>query len=152
MPKIRDVLPINLSKEDQVTKLNSEVKCKLGISPIHGVGVIAMVDIYKGQRCYCFSMRRERPFYNLSLSDLNKLWPEVKELILQRWASIANGSLFLSPNDDTILLLYMNHSDNPNYDLHSDEAMRDIKKGEELTEDYREMLNYEKVYPWLAKK
>lgn len=108
------------------------------------------MDIAKGQRCYCIP-RMQREWYSVSYSDLNKLFPEQRELIFQRWASIVNGSLFTSPNDDAWLILFMNFSPDPNYDILTDTAIKDIPKGTELTEDYRIMKNYEKVYPWIDK-
>ena len=138
-----------LSKEQQAVELNSEVRCKLAASPIHGVGVFAIRDIKWGERCYC------RPnfipkFYNIPFGSLSKLFPEIKELVLQRWASVVNGSIFCSPNDDAHLLMFINHTANReklNYDVVSDTALRDIKKGEELFEDYRVMDNWTKVRP-----
>ena len=43
--------------------------------------------------------------------------------------------------------MFINHSTEPNYDVVSDIALRDIIKGEELFEDYRMMDNWEKVRP-----
>ena len=137
-----------LSVEQQINELNSEVCCTLAPSSIHGIGVFAIIDIKKGKRLYCTPRIIPR-FYKIPFGSLNKLFPEVKELVLQRWASVVNGSIFQSPNDDAGLLFFMNHSDNPNYDIMSDTALCDIVKGEEVCEDYRVMKNYEKVYKWL---
>ena len=136
----------SLSQEQQIAELNSEVRCRLGQSKIHGVGVIAVRDIKWGERCYCRPNMIPR-FYNIPFGSLSKLFPEVKELVLQRWASVVNGSIFCSPNDDAHLLMFINHSTDPNYDVVSDTALKDIKKGEELFEDYRAMDNWEKVRP-----
>ena len=70
-----------------------------------------------------------------------------KELVLQRWDSVVNGSIFCSPNDDAHLLMFINHSTSPNYDVVSDTTLKDIKKGEELFEDYRVMDNWSQVRP-----
>lgn len=148
MPFINVKEQTPLSQKDQIIKLMSEVKCTLAPSTIHGIGVFAIRDIRKGERCYC-TPNSKKEWYSVSYSNLNKLWPEQKELILQRWASIINGSLFTSPNDDVTLILFMNHSENPNYDIYTDSALKDIKKDEELVEDYRVMKNWEKVFPWL---
>ncbi len=152
MPKIQisSQWVSKLTREQQINQLNSEVRCKLAPSPIEGIGVFAIRDIPKGQRCYCTPNFIPK-FYNIPFGSLDKLFPEVKELVLQRWASIVNGSVFRSPNDDAGLLFFINHSDTPNYDVASDCALRDIKSGEELLEDYRAMLNYDKVYIWLKK-
>lgn len=123
------------------------MKTKLAPSSIHGVGVIAIKNIRKGEKCF-ISPRFEPRFYNVPFSSFNKLLPEVKELILERWASVVNGSIFRSPNDDASLLMFVNHSpDNYNYDVVSDVALRDIRAGEEIFEDYRLMTNWEKVRP-----
>ena len=141
----------NLSKEEQIIELNNEVRCKLGVSKIHGIGVIALRNIQKGKRCYATPNVIPK-FYNIPFGSLNKLLPEVKELVLQRWASIVNGSVFQSPNDDAGLLFFMNHdSHNSNYDIVSDTATQNIYEGEELKENYRLMDNWEKVYPDLEK-
>lgn len=135
-----------LSKEDQITELNDTVRCKLGVSKIHGIGVIALRDIQKGERCY-ITPNVIPKFYNIPFGSLSKLFPEIKELVLWRWASVVNGSIFCSPNDDQSLLMFMNHSSKPNYDVVRDIALKNIKKGEEVLEDYRAMQNYELAYP-----
>ena len=45
----------------------------------------------------------------------------------------------------------MNHSDTPNYDCMKDIALKNIKKGEEITENYREIADSEKIFPFLKK-
>lgn len=137
-----------LTRDQQINELNSTVKCRLAPSKIHGVGVFALRDIPKGERCYCTPNIIPK-FYNIPFGSLNKLFPEIKELVLSRWASVVNGSIFMSPNSDASLLMFINHSDNPNYDVVSDMALKDLKNGEEVVEDYRVMLNYQKVYTWL---
>ena len=134
------------SKDDQINELNSEVRCTLKPSPIQGIGVFAIRDIPKGERCYCRPNLAPK-FYNIPFGSLNKLFSEVRELVLAHWASVANGSLFQSPNSDVCLLMFMNHSCNPNYDVVSDVALRDIEKNEELLENYTVMENWAKVRP-----
>ena len=134
------------SKDDQINELNSEVLCTLKPSPIHGIGVFAIRTIPKGERCYCRPNFTPK-FYNIPFGSLNKLFPEVKELVLAHWASVVNGSLFCSPNDDAHLLMFMNHSNDPNYDVVSDVALRDVACGEELLENYKIMEGWEKVRP-----
>ena len=84
--------------------------------------------------------------------NLSKLYPEIRELILQRWSNVINGSLFQSPNDDAALLLFMNHSSDPakiNYDLDTDCAIMDIQKVEEVLEDYRTAERYKETFPFI---
>ena len=134
-----------MSEQDiQIDVLNSHVKATLAPSKIHGIGVFAIMGIKKNQRIYCDELSK---LYKLPYGSLNKLFPEIKKLILERWPSIINGSKFVSP--DARLVSFMNHSDDPNYSQVTDTAKRDILCGEEITENYKLMQNWEKVYPWL---
>ena len=135
-------------QDEQIVKLNSTVKVKLGASKIHGIGIIALRDIKEGEKLHCIPSLTPM-WHDLPYGSLSKLFPEIKELILERWPSIINGSHFLSPNDMAWLITYMNHSNDPNYNVDNDLALKDIKVGEEITEDYRRMTNYQKVYPWI---
>ena len=139
-------------QDTQIAELNSSVKVKLAASKIHGVGVFALTDIHKGEKLYCFPnfVKNGIKWYSVPYGSLNKLFPEIKDLILERWPSIINGSHFLSPNDMCWLVTFINHSDAPNYDVATDSAIVDIQKGEEITENYRRMDNYAKIYPFLA--
>ena len=150
MPNIRisEDSVVKLTRQEQIDMLNNTVRCKLGVSKIEGVGVIALRNIQKGQRCY-ITPNFNPSFYNLSFSNLNKLLPEIKALILDRWASVVNNSLFTSPNDDAHLLMFVNHSLEPNYDVVTDTALKDIPAGTEITENYCVMDNAEKAHAWL---
>lgn len=116
-----------------IEELNETVKCKLAPSKIHGIGVFAIRDIKQGERMFCRGMPNTRWY---KLESLEGLIPEVKKLIRQRWALAEEGQPFQSPNDDARLISFMNHSDTPNYDKYNDTALEDIKKGEEVLEDY----------------
>ena len=140
-----------MTPEQQINQLNEEVKCFIKPSPIHGIGVFALRDIRKGEKMYCFP-RLSRSWYTLTISELDKLRPEIKEIILQRWPSIINGSYFQSPLDDCWITSFINHSSDSkkiNYKQSSDSALMDIPKNTEILEDYRTMLGYEKIYPWI---
>jgi len=137
-----------LSQEEQIAELNSQVKCVIRPSPVHGVGVFAIRDILKGERVYC-RPNLYRKWYKVAYSNFNKLFPEVREVIMGRWPSVINGSLFWSPVDDAAMILFMNHSEDSNYDNVTDTVSRDVKKGEELFENYKVMENWEKVWPFL---
>lgn len=143
-----------MNAEEQAMYLGNTVKCRIGPSKVHGVGVIAMRDIAKGEELFCALFVKPQ-WYNVSFANLKKYLshrPEVLQLILDRWPQVVNGHPFLSPNYDARLTSFMNHSDSPNYDPTTDKALEDIKKGEEVFEDYRVIPNYEKAFPWLDKK
>ena len=139
-------------QEEEIIELNSTVKTKLAPSNIHGIGVFTIRDVAKGERLFCKpDGPRPRKWYSVPYGSFSKFFPEVKELLLERWPSVVNGSLFLSPNE-VWPILFVNHSDDPNYEVKTDSALRDIKSGEEVTEDYRLMVNHEKIYLWLKKE
>lgn len=132
--------------EKQIRELNTYVKTYIAPSPIHGVGVFALRDIPKGQKLYTDIMPR---LYNLPAKEFKNLFPEVKKYLMGRWPQVVNGSAFGFP--DTRIQAFMNHSYEPNYDAQTDEALRDIKANEEVTEDYRLIPGWEKVFVWITK-
>ena len=136
-------------KQDQINELNTTIKVRIGVSKIEGVGVIALTKIRKGERCYCVPLLEKQRWYSLSWGSLGKLFPHVEKLIKDQWPSIINGSHFPSPNITAWPILFINHSDNPNYDNRTDTALRDIEENEELVENYCTMENADKAFPWL---
>lgn len=140
---------MTLAKDEQINDLNMSVKVRIGVSKIEGVGVIALTKIRKGEKCYCIpDLKRDR-WYNISWGSLGKLFPHVEKIIKDQWPSIINGSHFRSPNYTAWPILFMNHSNSPNYDIKTDTALEDIDAGSELLEDYRNMENWEKAFPWI---
>src|SRR3990167_2562894 len=136
------------TKWEEVTRLNEMVKIRLAPSKIHGVGVFAIRDIKKGEKAYVDFMPT---VFTLRYADFGKLNKEVKELILEKWPRVITGdSYFAFP--DVCFSAYMNHASNPNFDAKNDIALCEIKKGEELTEDYSLIPGWEKAFPWLAKE
>lgn len=131
--------------KNQIILLNDIVKVKIAPSEIHGVGLIAIVDIKKGEKLYTDIIPHQ---LDLPYSYFSFLRSEVRDIILGQFPLIVDGSHFMYPAGK--LSAYLNHSDTPNYDSKKDEALRDIKKGEEITEDYKLITpRYKKVYTWL---
>ena len=129
-------------QEQTIAKLNSEIKATVGVSKIHGVGVIALRTIWKGERVYANALPQ---VVKIPPGSLGKLFPEVKKIILDRWPSVVNGGAV--GIHEVRLLSLMNHSSEPNYDPMTDEALEDIPAGAELFENYRNMENWAKVWP-----
>ena len=141
-----------MTADEQVMELMRTVKCRLGPSRVHGVGVVTLRDIEKGEQLYCAN--RVKPvLYTVTFTELkqqlNDTHPEILQLILERWPRIVNGKAFISPNYDARLTSFMNHSDTPNYDPATDLALAGIPRGEEVFEDYRQLPNYQGAFPWL---
>lgn len=137
-----------MTTDEQIAKLNEEVRCTLRPSSIHGIGVFALRDIKKGGRLYC--RPEELIMYNIPYDRFDEIRPEIREIVLARWPHVVNGMGFVSP--DALHSSFMNHSSTPNYGQ-DDSALRDIAIGEEITEDY--MIFGEKtkeIYTWLQTK
>ena len=142
------------SKDFQIQEIYSQTRCTLAPSPIHGIGVFSIRDILKGERVYAkWTGDMPARWYTLTLTDLNKfdrLAPKIKQMILDRWGMyVVNGRPFRAPNYDALLICFMNHSENDNYDPKTDIALCDILAGEEITENYKNMPDWEKVFLWL---
>lgn len=141
-----------MNEETQINSLATTVKCTLKPSKVHGIGVFAIRDIAKGEQCFV-ALRTKPIWYSIKPSTLKKglekVYPELYRMILDRWPNVINGMAFLSPNFDARLLSFMNHSDTPNYDPVTDTALTDIKCGDELFDDYRVMPNYDRAFDFL---
>lgn len=132
------------NQSNQVQQLNSIVLVRIAPSKIAGVGVFAIRDLKKGTKLYADNIPR---VFDLSYGNFSKLWPEVKQILLEQFPNIVNGSAFVWPT--TRYMAYMNHSENYNYIAEDDELIKDVKAGEEITENYRFIPGAEKVFPWL---
>ena len=144
MPKLRKD---HLRKKirSQVNLLNDIVKVRLEPSSIHGVGVFAMRDIKKGEQLYTgISMQG----FDVPYKKFYMLRKDVVKLLLEQFPLIKTGSGFIYPV--TIFQAFMNHSKNAsNCDAKKDIATRDIKKGEEITENYKLITKAVDIYPFL---
>lgn len=129
---------------EAIKLLNDIVKVRLAPSPIHGVGVFAITKIKKGEKLYLDAIPHA---FDLPYKKFKQLRPEVREIILGHWPQIINGSHFLYPV--TKMTAFLNHSDKANYDAKADKTLCDIGVGEELTENYKVIENWEKVFAWL---
>lgn len=134
-----------LSNEEQIDELNARVKTYIGVSKIHGVGVFALRDIAKGQKLYADFTPT---IYSLRYSHFSKLFPEVREYLIERWPRIVTGSKFAYPTDR--VQAHMNHSEDPNYDAINDVMLKDVKRDEEITENYKEIEGWQVAFSWLV--
>lgn len=119
-----------------IQSLNETVLCTLRPSNIHGIGVFTIRDVKKGELMYCKEYVRTP--LKIPTSRLKEIREEVRKIILERWPTIEKGGHFLSPNEDTRLISFMNHQSKPNYDKYTDKAKEDIPRHTEVTEDYGE--------------
>lgn len=125
--------------KDAIIMLNDVVKTKIGASA-GKVVVYAMRNIKKGERVYANVIPC---LVDISYKDFNKIRSEVREMILEHFPQVVNGSHFMCP--DTLMQMYMQHSEKPNYDTDTDKALKTIYKGEEIVHDYRKMKDWDKI-------
>ena len=107
------------------------VKTYLDKSPIHGIGVFAGATIRKDAKIWRFVYGFDRFYTRKRLAKLPKAARDFIKLHGYQW----KNEILLSMDYDT----FMNHSENPNtyYKNGYVLASRDIRKGAEITNDYR---------------
>ena len=125
-------------KQKLLQHLNDEVYCRLGASPMHGVGVFAIRRIPKGINPLNSRIRYKEVLF--SREELKQLPSSVKKLL----------DIFCYYKDDVVhvpeigmnamdMALYLNHSKTPNVRYLKGgafETLRSIRSGEEITMDY----------------
>jgi len=131
-------------EEKQIKELNELVKIKIAPSKVHGVGVFAIRDLKKGEKLYSDIAPIA---YKIRYESMDKLMPNVRDLLLGQWPNIINGSIFFYPT--LRFQAFMNHSYDPNYSAMNDEVTKDIKAGEEIFENYLFINNSQQIFPWL---
>lgn len=123
-----------------VSELNSTVWATVGVSKLNGVGVIAIRDIPAGTQYTDYNTydQGEWELHMLKEEEMLLVRPEVLKLILDKtiYPSTEMNFMFYNPNREASLQSFMNHSDDANTD--GVRTLRDIKAGEELTENYRQ--------------
>ena len=123
-----------------VDYLNSTVFATLRPSQINGVGVFAIRDIPKETKFTDYDVwgnysdMANRGLITMTEEEFNKILPEIRTLILDKTV-MTDTITFVSPNVVQDLRSWMNHSDNPN--VKDFTTIKDVKRGEELTEDFR---------------
>ena len=126
------------TKEDLLAHLEKEVYCRLGISPVHGIGVFAIRAIPQGANPLHSRVKYKE--IRFSHAEIKKLPRGVRKEI----------EIFCYYDEDEVLVpeigmntmnmaIYLNHSKQPNVRYRKNgqlKALCDIKAGEELFLDY----------------
>ena len=118
-----------------------KIKTYLDKSSIHGIGLFANEDIKQGELIWAFTKDVDQFIPGPVLRDISK-----------EEANFLENAAVYDEEEDTYCLVadnvrFINHSDKPNVgetdrttdDLLEMFALKDIKKGEEITLDYNEM-------------
>ena len=118
-------------------KPHDDVYARIGLSSIHGVGVIAIRDIPAGT--LVFRGESERIVW-VSRARVRRL-PKALRDLYEDFAALSGAWLGVPPSLNRLSVgWYVNHADRPNLAAGDDgrfRALRRIPKGEELTADYR---------------
>ncbi len=117
------------------------VYTRLRSSEIHGIGVFAIRKIKKGT---CIFHGDDEDMVWVNKPNLRSLPREIRRLYEDFAVIKENGTLFGCPKNFNVLTVgwYLNCSRNPNVGCDIDRgyefyALRDIKRNEELTVDYK---------------
>lgn len=127
-------------RKSQLIENLENTYCRLKPSPIHGVGVFAVRNI--PDRINPFAGVKNQKWYRLNNSELESLEKEVLNMIGDFFVE-SNNCVWVSEYglNGMDMSAYVNHSDNPNLETIDDGitfiTSREVKKGEELTIDYK---------------
>ncbi len=135
------------SVDKVINHLNHNVKTKISVSKIDGVGVFAIKDIKKGEQLFP-NWEYESGVYIIPNNRLNEIRSEVLELIDKYFINDDCGykviRLFKGINFLFHGFTYCNsaypNKENINIDVYGI-ALRDIKAGEEILEWYTENID-----------
>ena len=118
--------------------LAHDVFCRLGVSPLHGIGVFAVRPIAKSINP--LKSRTKHREIKFTHDELKALPPGVRGQIDMFCYYDDSGVMISTMGMNTMdFSIYLNHSKQPNVRMNKDgsfHALRRIKIGEELTMDY----------------
>lgn len=123
---------------DFLKHLNNSVYCRIGVSKIHGVGVIAIRDIPKGINPMRQTLKVR--WLKIPREKLFTFDKAIQKLMIDLCPQDKDG-FYDCPNhtlNDCGVSWHLNHSDTPN--MREDDGdfitIREINRGEELTVNY----------------
>ncbi len=132
------------TKKELIEHLKNDIYCRVGVSKISGVGVIAIKNIPKGINPFKSLSHYKDKCITLDKNDVKSLDKNIVNL-LHDFCGHKYGYDVLAdgPNRLTISF-YLNHSDNPNLDIIQTDneyygfvSNKIIKEGDELTINYK---------------
>ena len=137
-----------MSKKKLIDHITKDVYCRLGVSKVSGIGVIAVKDIPVGEDPFKNLSKDKQKITTLTQTDMKGVSVGVKKIIKDFFGGPKNKNfdvLYAGPNYINISF-YMNSSKTPNLAIVSSKSegyagfvtMRKIKKGEELFINYND--------------
>jgi len=137
-----------MTKEALLRELSGNTWVMIRPSPIEGIGVFALRDIPKGCRSMFSKANEQEQWIPVSKTEVDHLPAHAKALI-ENYCLYDDEHYFVPDYGfkKMDLVNFLNHADIPNIISINDgeffEAVRDIKKGEELVIDYGEIVDGE---------
>lgn len=136
-------------KQQLLNNLKYDTYCRIGVSQIHGVGVIAIKQIPKGTNPFMITNKKgiKYDLVELSKKEVDGLPKNVKKIVTDFIGIDENGNYSIPYHGTNSLDIsfYMNDYKNNNIDVVETKsemlefiANRDIEEGEELTINYQE--------------
>jgi SET domain-containing protein len=135
-----------MTKEELLSELSKETFACLQSSPVHGIGVFAMIDIPKG--CQNIFSKNVGNWIQLPIADVEKLPAHSKNLV-ETYCLFDEEFYYVPDYGFKVMDMvnYLNHSSIPNLKSINNgenyEAIVDIPAGAELFIDYGEVANVE---------
>jgi len=134
------------SKKKLIKHIQNDVYCRIGVSKIDGVGVIAIKEIPAGIFPFKTLSDKKEKIIKLDKNDLIHVDKNVVRFVHDMFGGENDYCILSSGPNDINISFYMNHSDEPNVDIICEDTSgksyctfktnRLIKKGEELTINY----------------
>ena len=129
-----------MNREQIIAQIKNDVYCRLRQSGISGVGVFAIRDIPAG--IDPFREPEDIKWVSFSKKELEKTHPDVLRLIKDLFVFDKGAYWIPEQGLQTLCIVqFLNHSENPNLTIDRKgeiiKTKRKIKKGEELTVNYR---------------
>lgn len=128
--------------------LDRSIYCRLGVSPVHGIGVFAIRAIPKGTHpLQTMSSPKEIKFTRKEIDQLPKSVREQIKIFCYCYKDkVRVSSMGLNTMD---IAFYLNHSKKPNLRMKKNgdfETLRNIRAGEELMMDYDHSFGEKHVF------
>ncbi len=137
-----------MKKKRLLKHLADEVYCRLGVSPVHGIGVFAVRSIDKGvDPLRSLVAHKELSFTREELKGLPKgVRKQIEMFCYYDDKEVLVSTMGLNTMDFAI---YVNHSKTPNIRMKKDghfETLSKLKAGDELLMDYDHSFGGEHIF------
>ena len=134
-----------MSKRQLLAHLKNDIYCRIGVSDISGIGVIAIKPIPIGVNPFKNLSKEKQKIIHLEDKDLVGVDAKTRKVLGDFFGGAGGYDVLASGPNNLNISFYMNHSSTPNigvFDTEDDGYMtfrtiRKIKTGEELTINYR---------------